>query len=443
MNRSPSPLAETSPLPTALAIALAFAALTFGLTADGADWPTYMRDNARSGVTAEKLRPPLAARWVFTPSHPPRPAWPDPVKEPIRVAYDLAYHVAVADGSVYFGSSAEDKVYCLDAATGAVRWAAFTGGPVRLAPTVWQGNVYVGSDDGHVYCLSGTDGRVLWKFRGAPNDRQAMGNGRMMSVWPVRTGVLVANGVAHFAAGLFPTEGVFVYALDARTGKELWRNDTSGQIYRKMPHPGAEGFSGVSPQGALLASSSVLYVPTGRNVPAAFELQTGQLIQYRPDRTRVGGTYALVWDDKVFSGPAGLAAYDSRSGDIFAAFPSRQLLLTADMAYLLTDTQITAVQRQNYTDLRAKHTALGERRSAVASDHKRWTRTLQGLQAKQKEPTPETEEAQKKVRALDAQMKELAAEMDKLNQPMAACLKWQCNAAGLCSMVLAGDVLLA
>ncbi|MBM4050668.1 MAG: methyltransferase domain-containing protein, partial [Planctomycetes bacterium] len=40
-------------------------------------------------------------------------------------------------------------------------------------------------------------------------------------------------------------------------------------------------------------------------------------------------------------------------------------------------------------------------------------------------------------------MKELAAEMDKLNQPMAACLKWQCNAAGLCSMVLAGDVLLA
>lgn len=76
------------------------------------------------------------------------------MKEPIRVAYDLAYHVAVADGNVYFGSSAEDKVYCLDAATGAVRWATFTGEPVRLAPTVWQGNVYVGSDDGHVYCLS-------------------------------------------------------------------------------------------------------------------------------------------------------------------------------------------------------------------------------------------------------------------------------------------------
>ena len=57
--------------------------------------------------------------------------------------FDRAYQPAVAAGSLYFGSSTDGKVYALDAATGRTRWTFFTDGPVRLAPTVTDGKVYI------------------------------------------------------------------------------------------------------------------------------------------------------------------------------------------------------------------------------------------------------------------------------------------------------------
>ena len=40
----------------------------------GADWPTYLRDNTRAGSTAEKLKLPLAKRWVYSSPSAPRRA---------------------------------------------------------------------------------------------------------------------------------------------------------------------------------------------------------------------------------------------------------------------------------------------------------------------------------------------------------------------------------
>ena len=107
--------------------------------------------------------------------------------------------------------------------TGTRRWTVYTGAPPRLAPTVWKRKVYVGADDGKVYCLSAKDGSVVWTLRAAPTDERVLGQGRLMSVWPVRTGVLVDQGVAYFGAGLFPGEGLYLYAVDAETGKVLWK----------------------------------------------------------------------------------------------------------------------------------------------------------------------------------------------------------------------------
>ena len=46
-----------------------------------------------------------------------------------------------------------------------------------------------------------------------------------MSRWPARTGVLVHDETAYFAAGLFPDEGTAVYAVDARTGQPRWEKE--------------------------------------------------------------------------------------------------------------------------------------------------------------------------------------------------------------------------
>ena len=40
----------------------------------------------------------------------------------------------------------------------------------------------------------------------------------------MRTDIVVDGGVAYFGAGIFPHDGTFIYALDARTGKRIWRN---------------------------------------------------------------------------------------------------------------------------------------------------------------------------------------------------------------------------
>ena len=230
--------------------------------------------------------------WAFKARHVPQPAWGDPKAQPVegilelrRVHFDDVFQVAAADDCVYFGSSADNKVFCLDASTGKVRWTVFTGGPVRLAPTVAGSRVYVGSDDGYVYCLAAADGAILWKLHAAPEDRRVLGHGKMISLWPVRTGVLVDGDVAYFAAGVFPAEGVFFYAVDARTGRQIWRNDTGGEAPQ----------SRISPQGYLLASRSTLYAPMGRVSPAAFDRKTGQLTDQAYFGKNVGGTCARCW----------------------------------------------------------------------------------------------------------------------------------------------------
>ncbi|MEK7755392.1 MAG: PQQ-binding-like beta-propeller repeat protein, partial [Acidobacteriota bacterium] len=246
------------------------------------DWPCFGGDAARSGATEEKVGEALGYAWSYMPSQPPRPAWPEPGKEQHRLDFDYAFEPVVAGGLVFFGSSADDTVRALDLRTGKLLWRFPTGGPIRLAPAAAGDRLYIGSDDGFVYCLKAKNGEVVWSFRGGPSDRKMLGNGRMISRWPIRSGVLVADGVLWCAAGMWPTEGVYIYALDAATGRVLWRNDTSASYYISQPHGGASAFTGVCPQGYLLASGDLLLVASGRTTPAALDRKTGKLLYYQP-----------------------------------------------------------------------------------------------------------------------------------------------------------------
>ena len=276
------------------------AVLCAGLASAGrigaADWPAYRHDLARSGVTPEALAAPLHRQWVHAAAHAPRPAWPEPGRELNRVAFDYAYDVTVAKGLAYFGSSADHKVYAIDLGTGRQRWSFFTEGPVRFAPTIEGDRVFVASDDGRLYCLSAADGKLLWRFHGAPRQEKIMGNGQLISRWPLRAGVGVEGGVVYFAAGMWPSEGVYVYALRAEDGTVLWENATSGTSYVKQPHPGSFSMTGVAPQGYVLGHDGQIFVPTGRNVPAAYDRRTGKLLYYRGAPTSWSNRWGGVWN---------------------------------------------------------------------------------------------------------------------------------------------------
>jgi polyvinyl alcohol dehydrogenase (cytochrome) len=94
-----------------------------------------------------------------------------------------------------------------------VRWAFGYHGPyVYGQPTVVGGRLYVTSASGRVYSLDARTGCTHWSF-----DAQA----------PARTAMTIARigeGVAGHLAAIFGDDSATVYALDAGSGKPLWKS---------------------------------------------------------------------------------------------------------------------------------------------------------------------------------------------------------------------------
>ena len=328
------------------------------------------------------------------------------------MVYDRAFHVAVANGAVFYGSSADDKVYCLDAETGHVLWSFFTEGPVRLAPTVSAYRVYVGSDDGCAYCLDARSGGLLWKRRISPEDRRISGNGRMISVWPVRTGVLVERGVAYCCAGLFPNEGVYVSALNASDGSVLWMKKTDG----------------ASLQGYLLASETRLFVPTGRTAPAIFDRKDGR---YLGEFGVQGGAFALVADDVLVSGPGRTTGQvemaDVNTRESIASFNGLHMVVRRGTAYLHTKTSIAALDRFRHLKLTRERNALVRRKEE-----------LQKQLARAK-----AERKREQIETVGDAISQVNKRLEVIPREMHECFLWLRPCSCPYSLILAGDTLFA
>ncbi len=84
--------------------------------------------------------------------------------------------VAVDGGRVY-ATNGFGHVAALDAATGAVAWTVRPGGPLRGAPTVAEGSVYVISQDNQIFALKASDGSTAWSKAAALEVAGVFGNG--------------------------------------------------------------------------------------------------------------------------------------------------------------------------------------------------------------------------------------------------------------------------
>ncbi|MFV2069601.1 MAG: PQQ-binding-like beta-propeller repeat protein, partial [Pirellulales bacterium] len=294
-----------------LRIALCAMLATLGGSAVAADWPMFRHDASRSGYTPDALPRQPVLRWLYRATHQPAPAWPTRN----RLAFDRTFQPIVVNGVLCFGSSADDTIYALDATTGEVLWTFCTDAPVRFAPAAWHDRLLVVSDDGHLYCLSIGTGELLWRRRGGPRDDMLLGNDRMIARWPARGGPVVVGDVVYFGAGIWPSEGIFLYGLDPRTGDVLWVNDSSGSIEMDQPHPTARAKSGISAQGYLAAVGDSLLVPTGRAVPAVFDRITGTLQRFPLQAHQQAGGADVVAIDQCFA----------NSGSVYAIADGQRL----------------------------------------------------------------------------------------------------------------------
>lgn len=383
-----------------------------------ADWPTYQHDYSRSGVAGESLLTPFTEGWVHRSKHEPRPAWRGEAKwdgynkvydMKSRQVFDYAYHTAIANGLLYFGSSADDKIYCLDVVTGKEKWVFFTEGPVRLAPTIADGRVFVGSDDGNAYCLDAVTGKLIWKTRLGPKDYRIPGNGRIISRWPLRTGIVVIGNLAYCAAGMFPAEGIYISAVDVRDGKIRWQ-----QKQGDLPA-----------QGYLLASHTRLYVPAGRNNPVVLNRSDGKRVRVVSGQ---GGTYALLTGDSLVFGPGKtgtLGFVESNKSDQLASFKGNHMIVTPEMSYLQGDTHLSALDRSRYLDLARKRRSLQSRQKALSEELKKLKSTSTA-----------------KRQTVQKQLTETGQSIDSVTAQMGQCFPWKVSCDQPLSMVLAGKTLI-
>ena len=219
------------------------------------DWSGYRSGASRQASSRIELPDRLVRKWEFRP-----PAAVEPTA-PVTAA-GLSFH-----------SGLDGVVRALDAASGQERWTAHTGGAVFFPPEYWQGRVFVGSGDGCVYCFDVADGRQLWRFRAAPAERKIYVHGRLLSTWPVGSGVLVEGGKVFAAAGITSYDGTHVYALDAASGEIIWQNNDSGRLVSQQE------VTGVSVQGHLLLHEGRLYLAGGNVVsPAVYDATDGSCL---------------------------------------------------------------------------------------------------------------------------------------------------------------------
>jgi outer membrane protein assembly factor BamB len=449
------------PLPagrTAWRFALLLVALSFVSNVPALDWPAYRNDAQRSARTEEAPGKKLNLQWVYEPAHKPDPAWPMPGEESPRMHTDRAFHVTVAGQRAFFGSSADGKVYCLNTRTGKVQWSFFTDGPVRFAPQVADGRLYFGSDDGHAYCVDVTKGKLLWKYRPGPSGERIIGKGRVISLWPLRSGVLVDKGVAYFSAGVFPYEGLHICAVDAKTGKEIWTNDTAGDL------AWGQTYGGMAPQGYMLTSEEMLYVPSGRGMPAAFDRKDGQFRKFLSGGGKVGGSWALIDQGQLIAGSdnkgtpikvAFEANGTGKVGDMFANFPGVDMVMTPETAFTMTQDGIVAIRRKAYATaareipkMAKQRTALGKEIGVIRGSYK----TLAATKAKLSKPKSETEK--KELAAATLKLKKLQAKLTTTTKALSALatrekeltgarLAWNYSNPDLNCLVKAGDTIYA
>jgi len=254
---------------------------------------TRFQPAAAARLTAAQV-PQLKLKWVF--------GYPNGITSNAQPT--------IVSGRVFVGSD-NGYLYSLDAKTGCVYWSFETGSIIRNAPTVGpvsgQGNaryaVFVGDGHANVYALDAQTGRQLWKTKTDPHfvARITAGttfyNGRLFV--PVSSSEEFSSGNADYSCC---TARGSVVALDANTGKQIWKS----WVVPEEPKPYL-----TQPNGVVLykpAGGAVWNSPTVDPLRNAVYFGTGDATTAPPAVTTDGimavdiNTGKLLWSFQATEG---------------------------------------------------------------------------------------------------------------------------------------------
>ena len=402
------------------------------------DWPTYRHDNRRSGITNEVPELPLKQNWVRASPHPPMMAWSGPAKwdaysgnkdlQSMR-NFDPVFFVTVKGNSVFYGSSVDHGIHCLDIVTGKEKWASFVTGAVRMPPTIDGELCYFGSDDGYAYAVSSDNGNIKWKQGPAEDKRLISSNGKLISPWPVRTGVLIQNGLAYFAASLVPWEPSFMCSVDKITG--------TPKYITKHPN--------MTLQGSLLSSSTTLYAPQGRSVPLLFDLKAGNAIK---SVANAGGTFCLLTeDDKLVAIPSSQKASGnmiqiadpSGSSAMLQFAGADRLLISKDIAYIHQQGKLKSLNRIEYGQVTNSIGANNKKIKSIGDKIGKVKAALKKAIASKNEQS--ITQLRSEISGMDKSLSGLKVLNVQLKNKLLKSYKWEVEAPAPYDIILAGNII--
>ena len=198
----------------------------------------------------------------------------------------VLYHTTI------FVGSDDNCVYALSSKDGHVIWKFTTDGRVSSSAAVCNDVVYINSFDGFLYALNAKDGSLLWKFDmggdkvfSASNLHGIPTNGKMVDdPWDMYlSSPTVNNGMVLAASG----NGSCV-AIDAKSGKLVWKFQTGGVIHAS---------SAVSGDSVYIASwDSYIYAINSKDGKEYWRFKTGTDSVYH---NQVGFQSSPVIDGKM------------------------------------------------------------------------------------------------------------------------------------------------
>ena len=218
---------------------------------------TRFQDAARAGLSAADV-PKLKLKWAFG----------------VPAVSTMSGHPVEADGRLFFGTFS-GLVIALDANSGCALWVFEAHAGVRTSLTLAKGedgqnNLFFGDLSGKVYALDPATGKQRWSM--VADDHPHI----RITGTPVYHGgrLFVPLSSLEEVAGAMPdyeccTLRGGVLALDARTGKEIWKTRTIAEAPSKREKNSA-GAQLWGPSGAAVWSAptldpahDTLYITTG------------------------------------------------------------------------------------------------------------------------------------------------------------------------------------
>ncbi|WP_239618028.1 S-layer homology domain-containing protein [Cohnella mopanensis] len=232
----------------------------------GSDGTIYVKDENFPGKPkVYAIRPDGTVKWKF---------------EAQSNAAFSGSPVIAADGTIYVSST---HLYAINPETGVEKWRFKIGLQLSPPAIASDGTIYVGSNDGTLYAINQTNGKLKWSV--APFGDEIV---ELNQVTPI----VGKDGTIYMSANYESDVVHFVIAIDPVSKKLKWKFNVLVSMY---------GSPVIGPDGTIYATSGAGYLFAIRpNGTEKWRFNTGEWI---------GSSPALAEDGTIYTGTSGAYVY--------------------------------------------------------------------------------------------------------------------------------------